>query len=102
MLATLARDPSVDASAIGIVVCAGVVSLSGCVGTYTEKWMASHAIQQISGGVIAPAGEIHFDFGGPFARAATLPSLPYPCYSSRNFTVGSSATRALNARSQRR
>ncbi|AMM26465.1 BON domain-containing protein [Variovorax sp. PAMC 28711] len=57
VLAELASEPSVDASFIGIEVDSGVVLLSGCVGTYTEKWRAQHAIERV-GGVKAVVDEV--------------------------------------------
>ena len=45
----LAWDPSVDAARIGVEVTDGVVTLSGRVLSYAEKWNAEQAAQRVSG-----------------------------------------------------
>jgi osmotically-inducible protein OsmY len=45
----LQYDPSVDAAAIGVIAKDGVVTLSGTVKSYAEKWAASRAAERVSG-----------------------------------------------------
>ncbi|MFM9925240.1 BON domain-containing protein [Variovorax sp. H27-G14] len=62
VLAELAWEPSVDATFIGIDARAGVISWSGRVATYTEKWRARHAIERVAG-VAALVGELAVELG---------------------------------------
>lgn len=67
VLAELAWEPSVDATLIEVDVCAGVVSLSGCVPSYTEKWKAEHAVERV-GGVMARSGQLEVKLAQCSAR----------------------------------
>lgn len=49
VLEELQYDPSVDAAEIGVIVKDGVVTLSGTVKSYAEKWSASRAAERVSG-----------------------------------------------------
>lgn len=65
--AELAWEPSLDAAAIGVDVKDGIVTLTGHVGSFNEKWEAEHAAQRI-GGVKALAIEIDVKLPGSSAR----------------------------------
>ncbi|MGM9488275.1 BON domain-containing protein [Ideonella sp. YS5] len=47
--AELAWDPAVNANAIGVAVKDGVVTLSGHIDTYPEKWAAERALRRVRG-----------------------------------------------------
>ncbi len=49
VIAELKWEPRVTASQIGVEVRAGVVTLAGHVGSYSEKWHAERAAQRVSG-----------------------------------------------------
>ncbi len=49
VLKELAADPSVNAEKIGVSVNGGIVSLSGKVGSFYEKWQAEKAVQRVLG-----------------------------------------------------
>ena len=49
VMAELAWEPSIDASEIGVTVKDGVVTLTGQVGSYQEKWGAERAAQGVVG-----------------------------------------------------
>ena len=49
VIAELNWEPSVDATQIGVEVKDGVVTLSGHVSSYAEKWNAERAAQRVSG-----------------------------------------------------
>lgn len=49
VMAELKWDPSINAAQIGVEVNNGVVTLSGHVDKYTEKWAAEHAAQKVTG-----------------------------------------------------
>ncbi len=49
VIAELNWEPCVTASQIGVGVQAGVVTLAGHVGSYSEKWHAERAAQRVSG-----------------------------------------------------
>lgn len=53
----LSWEPSVDAAEIGVAVSSGVVTLSGTVRSYGEKWAAEHAAERLKG-VKAVANEM--------------------------------------------
>ena len=63
VLAELEWEPSVDASHIGVGVADGVVTLSGHVNSFTEKWDAERAVQRVCG-VIALAVEMEVRLPG--------------------------------------
>ncbi|GAB6140572.1 BON domain-containing protein [Methylosoma difficile] len=42
-------EPSINAAQIGVVAKNGIVTLSGCVNTYSEKWNAERATLRVSG-----------------------------------------------------
>jgi len=76
VIAELAWKPSVNAAQIGVEVKDGIVTLTGHVGSYTEKWATERVAQRISG-VIALAIEIDVTLpllsqrnDGDIARAA--------------------------------
>lgn len=45
----LESEPSVDASEIGVAVSDGVVTLTGRVRSYAEKWMVERAVERVEG-----------------------------------------------------
>ena len=47
--AELAWDPAVRSTAIGVAVRNGVVTLSGHLDTYAEKWAAEDALRRVNG-----------------------------------------------------
>jgi len=49
VVAELLDEPSVDAAALGVEAHAGIVTLTGCVGSYVEKWSAARAAQRVAG-----------------------------------------------------
>ena len=49
VIAELKWEPSVDAAQIGVEVKGGVVTLTGHVNSYPEKWNAERAAQRVSG-----------------------------------------------------
>jgi osmotically-inducible protein OsmY len=49
VVAELNWDPAVNATAIGVAVSNGVVTLTGHLGTYAEKQAASRAVQRVAG-----------------------------------------------------
>lgn len=72
----LAWEPSIDAAAIGVTAEDGVVTLSGHVPSYAEKWTAEHVTKRVAGvrgvaneiAVRLPGGSARTD--GDIARAA--------------------------------
>jgi len=60
-------EPSVNASEIGVIVKDGVVTLTGSVDHYPEKWEAEHAALRVSG-VKAVANEIEIKLPGDSKR----------------------------------
>jgi len=60
-------EPSVDATDIGIIVKDGVVTLTGSVDHYPEKWEAEHAALRVFG-VKAVANEIEVKLPGDYER----------------------------------
>lgn len=49
VMAELKWDPSINANRIGVVVSSGVVTLSGHVDRFSEKWAAERAAQKVTG-----------------------------------------------------
>lgn len=49
VIAELKWDPSINATKIGVEVQDGIVTLSGHVGRYSEKWAAERAAQKVTG-----------------------------------------------------
>jgi osmotically-inducible protein OsmY len=49
VMAELAWDPAIDATAIGVAVHGGVVTLTGHIGTYAEKAAAAKAVARVAG-----------------------------------------------------
>jgi osmotically-inducible protein OsmY len=49
VLAELEYDPSIDARKIGVAVEDGIVTLSGEVSTFAEKWNAERAVERVEG-----------------------------------------------------
>jgi osmotically-inducible protein OsmY len=68
--AELKWDPSIHASEIGVAVKGGIVTLSGYVESFTEKWAAERAAQRVSG-VRAVAEEIEVRLPGSSMRTDT-------------------------------
>jgi len=60
-------EPSVNASEIGVIAKDGVVTLTGSVDHYPEKWEAEHAALRVSG-VKAVANEIEVKLPGDYKR----------------------------------
>jgi len=60
-------EPIVDASAIGVIVKNGVVTLTGNVDRYPEKWEAEHAALRVSG-VKAVANEVKVKLPSNYER----------------------------------
>ena len=63
-------EPSVNAAAIGVTVKNGVVTLTGTVPYYAEKWAAERAIKRVSG-VTAVAEELKVQPTGSAKRTDT-------------------------------
>jgi len=66
--AELKWEPSVDAAHIGVEVKDGVVTLTGRVASYNEKWDAERAAQRVSG-VNAMAIDLKVQLPGPSMRS---------------------------------
>jgi osmotically-inducible protein OsmY len=60
VLSELKYEPSVDASDIGVTAKDGIVSLTGNVKSYMEKWSATHAAERVAG-VKAVTDELKVD-----------------------------------------
>jgi osmotically-inducible protein OsmY len=67
VLAELEYEPSIDARDIGVIVKDGVVTLTGAVKSYFEKWKAEHAAERVVG-VRAVANEIEVRLPGENRR----------------------------------
>ena len=67
VLRELAWDPTVDAAHVGVVVKNGVVTLSGHVSSYAEKWAAEEAAKRVYG-VRAVANELDVKLPGSSQR----------------------------------
>ncbi len=67
VLDELQWEPSVDATDIGVIVMDGVVTLTGNVDSFSEKWEAEHAALRVSG-VKAVANEIEVKLSGDYER----------------------------------
>ena len=67
VVAELKWEPSIHASEIGVAVKDGVVTLSGYVESFTEKWSAERIAQRVSG-VRAVAEEIEVQLPGSSKR----------------------------------
>jgi osmotically-inducible protein OsmY len=67
--AELAGEPSLDAGQVSVAAHAGIVTLTGCVGSYVEKWSAARTAQRVAGvdgvalalEVVLPAGSARSD-----------------------------------------
>lgn len=68
--AELADDPRVDAARIGVAVDDGVVTLSGMVPSFFQKWAAEEAVKRVKG-VIAVAERIEVDLPDAHRRSDT-------------------------------
>jgi osmotically-inducible protein OsmY len=73
-------DPSVTATEVGVAVSDGVVTLSGTVPTYAEKWAAEKAARRVSG-VKAAVEEIRVE--------------PFGAHRPGDMTIAEAAVRAL-------
>ncbi|WP_295679868.1 BON domain-containing protein [uncultured Nevskia sp.] len=67
VLAELNWEPSVNAATIGVEVKGGIVTLTGNVGSYADKWHAEAAAQRVEG-VMALTVEIEVTLPGPSKR----------------------------------
>lgn len=67
VLAALVAEPRLDAGKIGIAVDDGVVTLSGTLGTFTEKWAAEDAVKSVKG-VRGIANELRVELAGMHVR----------------------------------
>lgn len=67
VLEALEAEPRVDAAKVGIAVEDGVVTLSGTLGTFTEKWAAEAAVKSVKG-VRGIANELRVDLPGMHVR----------------------------------
>jgi osmotically-inducible protein OsmY len=67
VLAELQWEPSVKANDIGVIVKDGVVTLTGNVDSFSEKWESEHAALRVSG-VRAAANEIEVKLPGDYER----------------------------------
>ena len=70
VLAELAWDPAINADNIGVIVKEGVVTLTGHIGTYTEKMAAEKAVRHVAG-VKAMAVELDVKLSTTHARSDT-------------------------------
>jgi osmotically-inducible protein OsmY len=70
VLAELAWDPAINADNIGVIVKDGVVTLTGHIGTYTEKMAAEKAVRHVAG-VKAMAVELDVKLSTTHARSDT-------------------------------
>jgi osmotically-inducible protein OsmY len=70
VLAELKWDPAVDETAIGMVVSEGIVTLTGHVDTYPQRWSAEKAVQRVAG-VKGLAVEIQVKIDGSRRRSDT-------------------------------
>jgi len=70
VLAELIWDPAVDATAIGVAVSEGIVTLTGHVDTYPQRWSAEKAVQRVAG-VKGLAVEIQVKIDGSRKRSDT-------------------------------
>jgi len=80
----LAWEPSVDAAEIGVSVNSGVVTLSGTVESYPQKWAAERAAERVKG-VKAVTDEIEVRLPGArertdsdIARRSECPGVEHP------------------------
>lgn len=70
VMAELKWDPSINANRIGVEVSGGVVTLSGHVDRFSEKWAAERAVQKVTG-VKALAVELDVNLPGASNRTDT-------------------------------
>ena len=70
VMAELKWDPSINANRIGVEVSGGVVTLSGHVDRFSEKWAAERAVQKVTG-VKALAVEVNVNLPGSSNRTDT-------------------------------
>jgi osmotically-inducible protein OsmY len=70
VLAELEYEPSIDATQIGVAVKDGVVTLTGSVESYFEKWRAERAAERVEG-VRAVANELEVRLPGDSKRKDT-------------------------------
>jgi osmotically-inducible protein OsmY len=70
VLAELEYEPSIDATQIGVAVKDGVVTLTGSVESYLEKWRAERAAERVEG-VRAVANELEVRLPGDSKRKDT-------------------------------
>jgi len=70
VIAELRWEPSLDAAAVGVTVKDGIVTLTGTVETYPQKFAAERAVQRVAG-VAAVADELAVTLPGQFYRTDT-------------------------------
>jgi osmotically-inducible protein OsmY len=68
VLAELEYDPSIDARKIGVAVEDGIVTLTGEVSTFAEKWNAERAVERVEG-VRAIVNKIEVKIVGDYSDA---------------------------------
>jgi osmotically-inducible protein OsmY len=67
VLDALEAEPRVEAGKIGVAVEGGVVTLSGTLGSFTEKWAAEAAVKSVKG-VRGIANELRVELAGMHVR----------------------------------
>jgi osmotically-inducible protein OsmY len=70
VLEALDWEPSLDATRIGVAVSGGVVTLTGQVLSYADRWTAERVVKQISG-VKGLANDVEVRLAGDFRRTDT-------------------------------
>lgn len=85
VLAELEWEPSIDAAHIGVTAENGVVTLTGHVATYPEKWAAERAAGRVAG-VQAVADELQVRY--PFQEDNTDDEIAQRALQSLNWDIG--------------
>lgn len=67
VLAAIEAEPRVEAGKVGVAVEGGVVTLSGTLGSFTEKWAAESAVKSVKG-VRGIANELRVELAGMHVR----------------------------------
>ena len=70
VLEELRWDPAIHETEIGVAVKNGVVTLTGSVASYAERYAVDHAVERVKG-VKAYANEVQVRVAGPHARTDT-------------------------------
>ena len=71
--AELAWDPAINATAIGVSVKDGVVSLTGHIDTFAEKRAAEKVLRRLPGLALGPEQPVYQFGGGDYSFIASLP-----------------------------